>query len=103
MNTDKKIKHHVYLNPASRKFEFYLRQGDAYALPLHMKTGSSEDSGMVMEPFLKLEPEEAQILIDALYDAGLRPVGANGSQGQLAAVQYHLEDMRKLVFNNAFA
>lgn len=54
--------------------------------------------GEHIEPFMVLEPEQAQSLIDALYDAGLRPSQAAGSSGQLDAVKYHLEDMRKLVF-----
>lgn len=52
--------------------------------------------GELIEPFMVLQPEQAQSLIDALYDAGLRPSQAAGSSGQLEAVKYHLEDMRKL-------
>lgn len=54
--------------------------------------------GEASEPFLHLEREEAQQLMDELWNAGMRPVGAAGSAGQLDAVKYHLEDMRKLVF-----
>jgi hypothetical protein len=43
---------------------------------------------------------EAQILMDSLWDCGTRPSEGQGSAGQLAAVKYHLEDMRKLVFQN---
>jgi hypothetical protein len=43
-----------------------------------------------------LEEDEAQELADALYAVGIRPSAAAGSAGQLASVQYHLEDMRKL-------
>lgn len=49
------------------------------------------------EPPLSLLPEEAQELMDELYLAGIRP-SEEGTAGQLAAVKYHLEDMRKLVF-----
>jgi hypothetical protein len=52
--------------------------------------------GERIEPFMSLQLEQAQSLIDALYDAGLRPSQAAGSSGQLEAVKYHLEDMRKL-------
>jgi hypothetical protein len=41
---------------------------------------------------------EAQGLMDRLWTCGIRPTEAAGSAGQLAAVQAHLEDMRKLAF-----
>lgn len=49
-------------------------------------------------PTITLTKQEAQILIDQLWDCGLRPSEGSGSAGQLAAVQRHLEDMRTLVF-----
>jgi hypothetical protein len=49
-------------------------------------------------PFWTLAPEEAQELANALWAAGIMPAQGAGSAGQLGAVQYHLEDMRKLVF-----
>ena len=49
-------------------------------------------------PAFRLSCEEAQALMDSLWNCGLRPVGAAGSVGQLEAVKYHLEDMRKMVF-----
>jgi hypothetical protein len=55
--------------------------------------------GEVTSPFMSLQPEEGQQLIDELYAVGLRPSQERGSAGQLDAVKFHLEDMRKLVFN----
>ena len=49
------------------------------------------------ECLLQVTAEEAIALMDGLYQLGVRPTQV-GSAGQLAAVQYHLEDMRKLVF-----
>lgn len=46
-----------------------------------------------------LSTTEAQILMDSLWDCGLRPSAGSGSAGSLAATQRHLEDMRTLVFN----
>ena len=51
------------------------------------------------EPPINLLPEEAQELMDELYLAGIRP-SEEGGAGQLQAIKYHLEDMRKLVFKN---
>lgn len=46
---------------------------------------------------LNLTNESAQLLMDELWDCGLRPSEGTGSAGALAATQKHLEDMRKLV------
>jgi len=54
--------------------------------------------GVIPYPTITLTKQEAQILIDQLWDCGLRPSEGSGSAGQLAAVQRHLEDMRTLVF-----
>lgn len=49
--------------------------------------------------FLPLGTEDlAQQLMDDLWRCGLRPTEGKGSAGQLTATEYHLEDMRKLVF-----
>ena len=43
-----------------------------------------------------LTVENAQILMDNLWDCGLRPSEGSGSAGAMKATQNHLEDMRKL-------
>ena len=52
------------------------------------------DSG----PMLTLPQEKAQILMDDLWEAGIRPSEGSGSAGAFAAQGKHLEDMRQLVF-----
>ncbi len=54
--------------------------------------------GERMDETFRLANTEAQELMDSLWQCGVRPSEGTGSAGQLAAVQYHLEDMRKLVF-----
>lgn len=49
-------------------------------------------------PFMQLAYEEAQMFMDSLWAAGLRPTEGTGSAGAMAAVQAHLKDMRALVF-----
>ena len=71
--------------------------GKAYAM--HSIKFVERQQGELFNPFITLELEEAQKLIDTLYSVGLRPSAAAGSAGQLDAVKYHLEDMRQLVFN----
>jgi hypothetical protein len=54
--------------------------------------------GMRVEPFAFLDEMEAQTLMNDLWRCGLRPSEEVGSVGELRAVKYHLEDMRRLVF-----
>jgi len=51
---------------------------------------------VVPSPLVDMNIREAQKLMDQLWECGLRPARAMGSMGQLEAVKYHLEDMRKL-------
>jgi hypothetical protein len=37
--------------------------------------------------------------MDALWDAGLKPTQGSGSPGQVQAMEAHLSDLRKLVFD----
>jgi hypothetical protein len=48
-------------------------------------------------PTMSLYPDVAQRLMDALWDAGLRPAQGQQAHGQFAAQSRHLEDMRALV------
>ena len=66
------------------------------AQPLVFKR--AEEGQFDSAPFLSLRPEEAQALMDVLWDCGLRPSEGTGSAGSLRAVERHLEDMRALVF-----
>lgn len=54
-------------------------------------------------PLLRLREVEAQQLMDALWAAGLRPSEGVGSAGAMKAVQDHLQDMRRLVFEQRFS
>ena len=48
-----------------------------------------------------MDIEGAQLLMDELWDCGLRPTEGAGSAGQLTSVQRHLEDMRAIAFNKS--
>ena len=50
------------------------------------------------EPMMQLSKYNAQLLMDGLWQCGIRPTEQVGSVGQLKATQDHLEDMRRLVF-----
>lgn len=50
-----------------------------------------------IDPFMQLGEEQAQQLMDSLWECGLRPTEGHGSAGAFGAVKAHLSDMRKIV------
>ena len=66
------------------------------AQPLTMAPEVKE--GAYFAPFLSLDQNTAQRLMDELWNCGLRPSEGSGSAGAMAAVQAHLADMRALCF-----
>jgi hypothetical protein len=59
-------------------------------------TLSKVEEGNTLEPMLQLSPDEAQVLMDDLWNCGIRPTEGTGSAGALAATQRHLDDMRSI-------
>ena len=53
--------------------------------------------GAFVSGAMTLHYDHAQVLIDDLWMAGLRPSEGTGSAGSLAATEKHLNDMRKIV------
>lgn len=70
------------------------------AEPIRLRATTAADEGIAPAPMLTLRPEEAQTLMDQLWDCGLRPSEGTGSAGALAATQSHLNDMRRIVEHN---
>lgn len=46
----------------------------------------------------ELDHDEAQELMDTLWACGLRPTQGKQSEGQVAAIERHLADMRAIAF-----
>ena len=59
--------------------------------------GETQREGTLCEPSAILKFQEAQVLMDDLWQAGLRPTEGTGSAGAMKAVENHLKDMRTLV------
>jgi hypothetical protein len=78
-----------------------LGQGWAYMKPAEFDVIVSD--GGYIDPSLVLPIDDAQRLMDELWNCGLRPTEGSGSAGALAATQRHLEDMRALVFQKSEA
>jgi hypothetical protein len=57
------------------------------------------EEACVPTPSFTLDIEQAQTLMDDLWNAGIRPTEGSGSAGAMRAVERHLEDMRTLVFH----
>lgn len=88
----------IFGNELSFYFRTRSESGIGVAEPLVIKLSNPEDLYVEPMPTFTLLPEEAQALMDSMWDAGLRPTEGSGSAGAMAATQRHLEDMRTLVF-----
>ena len=91
-------------SPWSNRVEFILFErvsanAVSHSTAINMYTPSENEVGNMIEPTFSLDMEEAQELMDNLWQLGLRPTEGTGSAGSLAATERHLEDMRKLVFD----
>ena len=74
------------------------KRGSTLAFPQQIVWETVTSEVHFPEPLFKLDHEEVQSLMDALWDCGIRPSEGMGSAGQLAAVQNHLKDMQKIAF-----
>ena len=57
------------------------------------------EEGMLVDPFMVMPLETAQLLMDELWNCGLRPSEGTGSAGSLAATERHLKDMKTIAFH----
>ena len=98
------IEARLAFNPAWRRFDFYLfGRPNKYmdvthlAAPVVMEPIPEDDAAADIRPTFTLSEQAAQILMDELWSAGVRP-SDYGAEGQIEAMKAHLEDMRRLVF-----
>lgn len=70
---------------------------------VHVFTVTRKEYGrhdLISEPSsLPMTDELAQQLMDGLWRVGVRPRNGESSMAHVDAMKYHLEDMRRLVFN----
>ena len=92
----------AYSNPGRRSLDFYVADMDPRQVE---RSFATFDEGWRVvadnaEPpvAFRLDCHNAQLLMDSLWDCGLRPSEGKGSASQLAAVENHLRDMRTLAF-----
>lgn len=53
----------------------------------------------VFAPSWSMVGRDAQMLLDALWEAGLRPNDGSGSGAQVSALKDHLKDLQRIVFD----
>ena len=58
------------------------------------------EDGVSAGPTFWLSLQDAQTLMDDLWQSGLRPTEGAGSAGAMAAQRRHLDDMRTLLFGS---
>lgn len=69
--------------------------------PVELVQTPEENFGrLILEPTMQLKLSEAQSLLDALLDAGMRPTNLSNPSGEIQRINDHLQDMRKLVFKD---
>lgn len=51
-----------------------------------------------VKPTFSVPREAAQVLMDDLWNSGLRPTEGTGSAGSLRATEKHVDDLRKIAF-----
>lgn len=79
-----------------RFYASYHDEGGGHALQLISEVQPLDDHA-TLPPTLELPPGEAQSLMNAMWEAGLRPRNGAGTLAQVEATALHLRDMRKLV------
>lgn len=64
-----------------------------------IQTAEIENDGTAYaDSFARINKTEAQVLMDSLWDCGIRPTEGQGSACAMAAQTKHLEDMRTIAF-----
>jgi len=82
--------------PWHNGIEMIVQSDDHYGTEVIMK---QMKSGSLIEPTISITIDAAQILMDDLWNSGIRPTEGTGSAGSLKATQRHLSDMREIAFN----
>lgn len=66
------------------------------AQPLLFVNDPNEGDSIRQKTCMSMRRDDAQILMDELWNCGLRPSEGTGSAGSLAATERHLKDMQTI-------
>lgn len=92
---NERIEVRLFMEPPHAAYAVWIKQGNMLANSPVMET--EHKPGMFHEPTFRIKTTAAQILMDDLWNSGIRPTEGTGSAGSLAATERHLADFRKLV------
>lgn len=70
------------------------------AKPVQWTMEQHDQDSLVLDPTFRLTRDEARGLMDALWQAGVRPTEFKNPSGEINRMEAHLADMRKLVFEH---
>jgi len=79
----------------------YMRQrtvGHGTVIAAPVKMVETPDQSLMIDPMLRIGIQQAQQLMDELWQCGLRPTEGTGSAGSLKATENHLADMKRIAF-----
>ena len=51
-----------------------------------------------MKPLILMRNDQAQVLMDDLWNAGIRPTEGAGTAGAMRAAEHHIADLRRVAF-----
>ena len=68
----------------------------AHFVKMELVTPDPKDGPVEIPPALQVKMSDAQMLMDTLWDCGLRPTEGSGSAGALLATQEHLKSMKEM-------
>jgi len=78
--------------------ELYIGSADKKTRVREIVLEKTDDS-WVSEPSFTLQPEQAQVMMDDLWNCGIRPTEGAGTAGAIRATERHLDDMRRIAFS----
>lgn len=101
MNTFLESQFQFYLNriPLSDHVELYIKDRLNHAICTNLEF-TKKHPGELANPCMTLTNTDLQSLFDELWRLGFRSSEYIDEKSALAATQFHLSDMRKLVFEN---
>lgn len=85
---------HAQYEPWQNAISIYILNGKNIASNI---TFSKREDGLLYDPALRIDAHSAQVLMDELWQCGLRPTAGKQSEGIITAQQRHLDDMRAIV------
>lgn len=88
-------------SPMQQKIRLFGMLGSAVKESCHAIVGLETvlvEDGDSFDPFLELDREEAQHLLESLWKAGVRSPEITSTLGEINATKNHLKDMQRLVF-----